>query len=151
MVGIFSNGRNGCLPQRVNLLIDKVIGQKIRELRNRWGLSQSELAERIGISFQQIQKYEKGSSRISVMRLQQIAEALGASPASFIEEGEKRLKITDVSVKYADDESSRETPNEPLSKEEITLLRLFRKVKNRKLREGILKQVRGVVELEKMK
>ena len=85
------------------------------------------------------------------MRLQQIAEALGASPASFIEEGEKRLKITDVSVKYADDESSRETPNEPLSKEEITLLRLFRKVKNRKLREGILKQVRGVVELEKMK
>ncbi len=139
------------MPQRVNRLIDKAIGQKIRELRNRWGLSQSELAERIGISFQQIQKYEKGSSRISVMRLQQIAEALGASPASFLEEGEKRFKITDVSVKYSDDESSRETPNEPLSKEEIALLRLFRKVKNRKLREGILKQVRGVVELEKMK
>ena len=56
--------------------IDKNIGKKIKRIRKALGLSQIALAERIGISFQQIQKYEKGASKISVVRLQQISEAL---------------------------------------------------------------------------
>ncbi len=128
---------------------DKEIGQKIRYLRNRWGLSQSELAERIGISFQQIQKYEKGSSRISVMRLQQITAALGLSPASFFGEEENRFQLKDMSSEYIDDRSSHPPPHDPRRKEEIVLLKLFRKVENPKLREGILKLIRGIVELEK--
>jgi len=131
-------------------LINEDIGQKIKRLRIRWGLSQSELAERIGISFQQIQKYEKGSSRISVMRLKQIAEALGVRLTSFFEEEEKTLKVTDFSIEYAPDKETSDIFH-PRNKEEITLLKLFRKIKNKKLREGILKQVRGVVELENQK
>ena len=138
------------MPQRVHLLIDKVIGQKIRELRNRWGLSQSELAERIGISFQQIQKYEKGSSRISVMRLRQIAEALGVKLTSFFEEDETIPKVKDFSLKYTPDEAIPES-FQPLDREEITLLKLFRKIKNQKLREGVLKQLRGIIELQNQK
>ena len=81
----------------------------------------------------------------------QIAEALGVSPISLLEEDAKRLKVKDVSVEYAADASDLKTLDEPIGGDEVTLLRLFRKVKNRKLREGILKQVRGVVELEKEK
>jgi len=128
-------------------LIDKIIGKRIKQIRNTWGLSQSELAEKIGVSFQQIQKYEKGSTRISVMRLQQISEALGVNVAFFFEEEEKIPKVSDIAVKYSAEIKCTET-FPVLNKEEITLLKLFRKTKNKKIREGILKQLRGVVELE---
>jgi transcriptional regulator with XRE-family HTH domain len=131
-------------------LIDKKIGQKIRQIRKGWGLSQSELAERIGISFQQVQKYEKGSTRISVMRLQQVSEALGVNITVFLEEGEGIPKVSDFASRYHSGGAPPETI-QPLNKEEITLLKLFRKTKNRKVREGILKQLRGVIEVESEK
>lgn len=57
---------------------DQLIGSQIRVLRLQAGLSQKGLGERLGISFQQIQKYEKGANRISASRLMQIAAALDA-------------------------------------------------------------------------
>jgi len=131
-------------------LIEKKIGLKIKQIRKSWGLSQIELAERIGISFQQIQKYEKGSTRISVMRLQQISEALGVNITLFLEEGERIPKVSDIALRYTTGGGPLET-FQPLNKEEITLLKLFRKTRNRKVREGILKQLRGVIELENQK
>jgi transcriptional regulator with XRE-family HTH domain len=56
---------------------DIEIGRKIRTLRLERGLSQSRLADGIGLSFQQLQKYEKGTNRVSAGRLQKIAELLG--------------------------------------------------------------------------
>ena len=131
-------------------MINKKIGQKIKQIRKSWGLSQSELAERIGISFQQIQKYEKGSTRISVMRLQQISEALGVHITTFLEEGESLPRVSDLGLGYTPGGDALEA-FQPLNKEEITLLKLFRKTKNRKVREGILKQLQGLIELENQK
>lgn len=128
-------------------MINKEIGKKIRRLRKGWGLSQSELAEKIGVSFQQVQKYEKGSTRVSVMRLQQISEVLGVDIASFFEKGRNLPKVSDFTLEYTSGGELRETFL-PLNKEEITLIKLFRKTKNRKIREGIIKQLRGVIELE---
>jgi transcriptional regulator with XRE-family HTH domain len=56
---------------------DIEIGRKIRALRLERGLSQSGLAEGIGLTFQQVQKYEKGTNRVSAGRLHRIAEMLG--------------------------------------------------------------------------
>lgn len=56
--------------------LDEEIGERIRSLRLRRGLSQSELGARLGVSFQQIQKYEAGTNRISASRLLDIAMAL---------------------------------------------------------------------------
>ena len=131
-------------------MIDQKIGQRIREIRKGWGLSQIELAERVGISFQQIQKYEKGTTRISVMRLHQIAEALGAHITRFFEEGESNALVSDVALGYSPEGQDLENIR-PLSKEEIALLKLFRKIKNNKLRAGIIKQLRGALELENSK
>jgi transcriptional regulator with XRE-family HTH domain len=55
---------------------DVEIGQKIRALRLERGLSQSNLADGIGLTFQQVQKYEKGTNRVSAGRLQKIADLL---------------------------------------------------------------------------
>ena len=130
-------------------LTNKKIGLKIKQIRKSRGLSQIELAEKIGLSFQQIQKYEKGATRISVMRLQQISDSLGVSIAAFFEE-EKTPKVSDFTLKYTS-RGDRLEIFQPISREEITLLKLFRKIKNRKVREGIVKQLRGVVELEKQR
>ena len=55
--------------------INSIIGEKIRELRKEHGMSQMLLASLVGVSYQQIQKYEKASGSISVERLEQISKA----------------------------------------------------------------------------
>ena len=65
--------------------VDAHIGQKIRARRNLLGLSQTELADAAGITFQQIQKYEKGVNRVGSSRLLQFSEALGVPPSYFFD------------------------------------------------------------------
>lgn len=65
--------------------VDTHIGQKLRARRILLGLSQTALADAAGISFQQVQKYEKGSNRVGASRLQQFSEALGVPPSYFFE------------------------------------------------------------------
>ena len=54
--------------------VDAYIGEKIRGYRNQLKLSQQDLGEMIGVTFQQVQKYEKGVNRLSGSRLQQVAD-----------------------------------------------------------------------------
>jgi transcriptional regulator with XRE-family HTH domain len=61
---------------------DAEIGRRVRTLRLQRGLSQTELGNLIKVTFQQVQKYEKGTNRISAGRLQRIAEVLTV-PVSF--------------------------------------------------------------------
>ncbi len=58
---------------------DITIGQNIRRTRQLQGMSQEALGEAVGITFQQIQKYEKGTNRVGGSRMVQIAQALGVS------------------------------------------------------------------------
>jgi len=129
--------------------MEQKIGQKIKLLRKYCGLSQIELAERVGLSFQQIQKYEKGISKISVSRLYQISQSLGVSITEFFEE-EMVPTLSDCSRQYT---SGGKPPFAvgPLSTEEINLLKLFRTTQNKNVRQGILKQLRGVAEIEQRK
>lgn len=61
--------------------VDIEIGNAIRIVRHAMGFSQAELADRIGISFQQLQKYERGLNRVSASRLLEIADVLGVTPS----------------------------------------------------------------------
>src|ERR1051325_8163850 len=74
--GTMTGSRDGIRKRRAGAE-DVEIGRKIRALRLERGLSQSALAEGIGLTFQQVQKYEKGANRVSAGRLQQIADLLG--------------------------------------------------------------------------
>src|SRR6202050_4784117 len=65
--------------------VDTHVGQKIRSRRIFLGMSQTEVADAIGITFQQVQKYERGANRVGASRLQQISDALGVSPFYFFE------------------------------------------------------------------
>lgn len=64
--------------------IDQAIGILIRKARTEAGVSQIALADRIGVTFQQIQKYEKGTNRVSVSALVLICSALSVSISTFV-------------------------------------------------------------------
>jgi transcriptional regulator with XRE-family HTH domain len=88
------------------------------------GLSQGELARRVGLTFQQIQKYERGANRIGASRLAEFSAVLAVPPGWFFEDM-PRLRIG----------GGRET---------LELVRLYNKVKDRRVRERILALLRAV-------
>jgi len=98
-----------------DMLTSKDIGEKLREFRNRRGMTQEQLAEKTGVTFQQIQQYENGKTRLNTDKLQAIAKALLVPVAAFFGEVEG-----------------------PLSKEEQNLINGFRALSNPELRAFIL-------------
>ncbi len=114
----------------------KNIGETLKKYRRAANMSQMALAEKIGISYQQLQKYEKGINNISVYRLQQIAEALKVPVGSLLE-GQGLEKVAEEVSEYG------------LNKEEKTLLEFFRKIDNKDIRRGLLLELKGVVEIIK--
>lgn len=116
----------------------KNIGEIIKKYRLAANMSQMALAEKIGISYQQLQKYEKGINNILVYRLEQISEALKIPISSFLETEEPERIAEDIG-EYG------------LSKEEKTLLELFRRIDNKDIKRGLLLELKGIVEIIKKK
>jgi len=99
-----------------NVHNDIQIGSKVREFRLQAGLTQEKLAEELGITFQQVQKYERGVTKVNLVKLQQLSEALRVPISAFFHEGsysafqlneeEKQLLTTFRKIKSADHRSS---------------------------------------------
>ena len=109
--------------------IDRHIGQRVRERRVVLGLSQTALADGLGITFQQVQKYEKGFNRIAAGRLYGCAELLGVSPEYFFEGLEG---------------SDRGTPDETRSDEAVKLARAYYGIRDPAKRKHVWKLVRAI-------
>ena len=78
------------MPTRLPDPLDSLVGARIRVFRIHRKISQTDLAEQIGVTFQQVQKYEKGTNRIGASRLSRIAAVLGVSVGELFESpGEK--------------------------------------------------------------
>ena len=109
-----------------------------------------DLAERMNVSFQQIQKYEKGITKIYISRLQELAKALNVRLEAFTSEIEEISQLSDVKIEYSPQKTNLSDQSEvlPVNKEEKTLLRLFRKIKNEKLKKGAIKLLQGIIDLE---
>ena len=75
--------------------IDIAVGKKLQELRIAQGLSREQLAKKIDVSHQQLQKYEKGTNRVSIGRLVIMAAALGAPVRIFLEEVDTHVNLPD--------------------------------------------------------
>jgi len=104
---------------------NKRIGQIIKEARKTRGMTQMGLSELIGVSYQQVQKYEKGSDNISVERLKQIAVAVNAPITLFFPAAaETAAETPAVYGKMPDDE--------------MLLLRLYRRIKSLKVKNAVM-------------
>lgn len=107
----------------MNYDIDKAIGAKIREYRIMSGMSQMELADKIGVSYQQVQKYEKGHGNISVKRLKQIADIFGVSITDFF----PNPSVSDNKAPY------------DLSKEDLEISKFLSSIKKKEVKRTIKK------------
>ncbi len=101
------------------------IGNLIWIYRLKKGISQMELGERIGVSYQQIQKYEKGVSSLSIERLMQISKELEIPIKNFLEKDS--YSVSEPTQKY-----------KGLTPEEEELLHIFRRLKSKTLRRALL-------------
>jgi transcriptional regulator with XRE-family HTH domain len=89
--------------------VDKLVGRNIRVFRLAKGLSQTDLAQHIGVTFQQVQKYEKGTNRVGSGRLLKISSILGTTITDFFE-GSDQLHDTarrSISEQLAEPQSVR--------------------------------------------
>lgn len=92
------------------IMTSKEIGEKLRKFRKRRGLTQEQLAEKIHVTFQQIQQYERGTSRLNTDKLQAIAIALSVPVAAFFEESEIESTLSEEEQKLIDGFRNLRTP-----------------------------------------
>jgi transcriptional regulator with XRE-family HTH domain len=115
--------------------IDKHVGSRVRMRRMMLSMSQEKLGDALGLTFQQVQKYEKGTNRIGASRLQQISLILQV-PISFFFEGAPVLPGGPGGFAEA---SSPEYVQETLSTSDgLSLVKAFSRIKNVKLRRRIV-------------
>jgi len=127
-----SNHSKPTLDPRSAGNVDIEMGRRIRLRRVEIGLSQSELGEKLGVSFQQVQKYEKGVNRVGASRLQQIAEALGVDLTFFYEGNSKAEREVD-SLLFLDSSFS------------LRLLRAYTAVENQAVQRQFVSLVESIV------
>jgi len=126
--------------------IDAHVGGRLRARRALMGLSQEKLGEAVGLTFQQVQKYERGTNRISASRLWDMSKALGVEIAYFFEGLENRTGLTAVTGVAEDAESFE---GDPLSrKESIELIRAYYRITDVTLRKRILDLTRSIAVME---
>jgi len=122
--------------------IDKHVGSRVRMRRMMVSMSQEKLGEKLGITFQQIQKYEKGTNRIGASRLQQIANVLGV-PVGFFFEG---APVPDGSAKGFSEAASPAYVSDFLATSDgLALTKAFMKVTDSKVRRRIVDLVEAMV------
>jgi transcriptional regulator with XRE-family HTH domain len=115
--------------------IDTHVGSRVRMRRMMLGMSQEKLGDSLGLTFQQVQKYEKGTNRIGASRLQQIAIILQV-PVSFFFEG---APVPPGGTNGFAEDASPEYVQATLSTSDgLALVKAFSQVKNPKLRRRIV-------------
>jgi transcriptional regulator with XRE-family HTH domain len=115
--------------------IDKHVGARVRMRRLILGMSQGKLGDALDVTFQQVQKYEKGANRIGASRLQQLARVLDVPPAYFFEDapsGEERAPG------FAEDENHNHFVDFLSTSEGLQLNRAFAAIRDAKVRKKIL-------------
>ena len=126
--------------------IDIHVGSRVRLRRNMLGMSQEKLGESLGITFQQIQKYEKGTNRVGASRLQAIASILGV-PVSFFFEDAPDLP-PGPGAGFREDNSTSYVVDFLNSSEGLQLNRAFVKISDAKVRRRIVDLVKALAEEE---
>jgi transcriptional regulator with XRE-family HTH domain len=122
--------------------VDKHVGSRVRMRRMLIGMSQEKLGEALGITFQQIQKYEKGTNRISASRLQQIASVLGVT-ISFFYEG---VATEEAGSGFAEESSPAYMLDFMASQDGLQLMESFMRIRSARVRRSIVDHVKAVAD-----
>ena len=121
---------------------DAEVGRRVRSRRLECRLSQTELAERIGVTFQQVQKYEKGVNRIGAGRLQRISEALEV-PISFFFSGSANGSVAKESAA-----GSESVFGFLQTSGSVRIVKAFHKIRSRKARQLLVEMAEELADAQ---
>ncbi|MFC7395952.1 helix-turn-helix domain-containing protein [Chelatococcus sp. GCM10030263] len=125
--------------------IDKHVGSRVRMRRMLMGMSQEKLGEALGLTFQQVQKYEKGTNRIGASRLKQISQVLGV-PIGFFFDGAPVTEGEDGG--FAESPSTGYVADFLSTSEGVQLNKAFIRIRDQKVRKRIVDLVNALAEGE---
>ena len=111
--------------------VDHVIGAKIRMRRGEIGMTQTQLANAIGVTFQQVQKYEQGTNRVGGSRLDGIAKALEVPVSYFFEQSAEDVEVAQGSLLHTHGA--------------VSLLKAFAAIKDQRQRTALVNLTRALV------
>ncbi len=123
--------------------IDKHVGSRVRMRRMMVGMSQEKLGEHLGITFQQIQKYEKGTNRIGASRLQQISIVLTV-PVAFFFEGAPSMNPEGDPEGFGEGHSPAYVSDFLATSDGLVLTRNFMRIGDAKVRRRIVELVSAI-------
>jgi transcriptional regulator with XRE-family HTH domain len=126
------------MPGKAPNPVDRHVGSRVRMRRIMLGMSQEKLGEGLGLTFQQIQKYEKGTNRIGASRIQQISEILQI-PVSFLFEGSPGSSAG--TENFGEAPSPAYVADFLATSEGLALIRAFTRIPDIKLRRAIVDMV----------
>jgi transcriptional regulator with XRE-family HTH domain len=121
--------------------VDKHVGSRVRMRRMMLGMSQEKLGEALGLTFQQVQKYEKGTNRIGASRLQQIAHILQVPVAFFFEDVPR---LHEAAGEVMDAPSAGYVSEFLASTDGLSLTRAFMRIHEPKVRRRIVDLVEAI-------
>ncbi len=131
-----------------NNAIDMHVGRRVRMRRTLLGMSQEQLGEALNITFQQVQKYERGSNRISASRLWDIGQILDVPVSFFFEEmsdDTKELSPRKMKAGEAAEAEAAETPLDPVARREtLELVRAYYRIPNPTVRKRIVELTKAL-------
>ena len=125
--------------------VDKHVGSRVRMRRMMLGMSQEKLGEALGLTFQQVQKYEKGTNRVGASRIQQISDILQV-PVSFLFEGSPTG--TSKAENLSEAPSPAYVSDFLVTSEGLALTRAFTRITDAKLRRSIVDMVEQIAARE---
>ncbi len=130
--------------------IDLHVGSRVRFRRMLLGMSQERLGEQLGLTFQQVQKYEKGTNRIGASRLYDLAKVLGVKVSFFYEEAPGHLGMGKADGDGAGAAGFSEMPAETYAadylgtREGLELNKAFARISDPKVRRTIVELIRSL-------
>jgi transcriptional regulator with XRE-family HTH domain len=123
------------LPNR----IDELVGQRIRWRRKELKWTQEQLSEKLGLTFQQVQKYEKGVNRISAGRLYELDCVLDVEIGYFFEGAKEYLSLP----QQFQEDAAEAAPLPQFDHEAMDLVSHFQQIRNEELRKALLATVKA--------
>tara|TARA_R110000751_G_scaffold58090_2_gene122830 strand:- start:162 stop:623 length:462 start_codon:yes stop_codon:yes gene_type:complete len=133
------------LPKKIPDSIDVYVGGRIRMRRMMLKMSQTRLADELGITFQQVQKYEKGTNRVGASRLQKMATVMGVTPSFFFhQEGDEPLNTSGL----ANIPGLNDVSQFLQSREGMDLNQAFLNIADPKVRQKIVALVKAMAQMD---
>jgi transcriptional regulator with XRE-family HTH domain len=132
------------MPKKAINPTDKHVGSRLRMRRLMLEMSQSKLANALGLTFQQVQKYEKGANRIGASRLQHISQILQVPVPFFFEGAPVATGIQSSAGETAEAPSPAYVADFLATSDGLALVKAFMCIEDAKLRRAIVRLVEGI-------